>query len=351
MDSPSILVVSTVHRADDTRIREKLIPTLAPLGTITYAVRPPEPSSRAGIERWIGLGGGRLRRNLTALQLLVGRSYDVAITHDPELLPASIVAGLFGRRVVFDLHENVPGQLLTKEWLPKPLRRPLSWTSRLLLRLAERTCAITLAEPGYAPLFAGRHPVFANYPDHLPAPQPSDGAVVYVGDVTTVRGVPFLAAALATAAPEVTLRIIGPCSEEMAAELRRTNRSAQVVGPLPHAEAMAAMATAAVGVAPLLDTPNYRYSLPTKVIEYLGSGVPVIASDLPGTRDEIGDLPGVRLVSPGDAPSWETTLRDVLSDDELRTAAQTNAAAVREQFAWPADAVRDWYRELLTAPR
>jgi len=351
MDSPRILVLSTVHRADDTRIREKLIPTLEPIGAITYGTRPPAPSSQTGIDRWIELTGGRLRRNLTAARLLVGRSYDVAITHDPELLPASIVAGLLGRRVVFDLHENVPGQLLTKEWLPALVRPPLSWASRSLLRLAERTCSITLAEPGYAQLFTQRHPVFANYPDDLPAPQPSDGAAVYVGDVTAVRGVPFVAAAMATAAPEVSLRVVGPCSDQMAAELRRTNRRTELVGPLPHAKAMAAMATAAVGLAPLFDTPNYRYSLPTKVIEYLGSGVPVVASDLPGTRDEIGDLPGVRLVPAGDTAAWETTLRAALDDTELRNAAQANAGTVREQFTWPAQAVVAWYRDLLAAPR
>jgi glycosyltransferase involved in cell wall biosynthesis len=351
MDSPRILVVSTVHRADDTRIREKLIPTLAPLGAITYATRSPAPSSRAGIERWSELSGGRLQRNLAALRLLVGRGYDVAITHDPELLPACILAGVLGRRVVFDLHENVPGQLLTKEWLPAPARRPLSWAARSLLRLAERTCSITLAEPGYATLFARQHPVFANYPDELPAPQPTNGAVVYVGDVTTVRGVPFVAAALAVAAPTVPLRVIGPCSEQMAAQLTAANHRTEVVGPLPHPEAMAAMATAAVGVAPLFDTPNYRYSLPTKVIEYLGSGVPVVASDLPGTRNEIGGLPGVRLVPPGDASAWQAALSAAIDQPDIRNAAQANAAAVRERFRWPAAAVTSWYRELLTPPR
>jgi glycosyltransferase involved in cell wall biosynthesis len=349
MSSPRILVVSTVHRADDTRIREKLIASLAPLGTITYATRPPAPSSRAGIEQWIGLSGGRLRRNFAALRLLAGTGYDVAITHDPELLPASILAGLLGRRVVFDLHENVPGQLLTKEWLPTPVRRPISWSSRTLLRLAERTCSITLAEPGYASLFAGRHPVFANYPDDLPAPQPSDGTAVYVGDVTSARGVLFVTEVMANAVPEMPLRVIGPCTSRMATELRAANPRTDVIGPLPHPEAMAAMATAAFGVAPLFDTPNYRHSLPTKVIEYLGSGVPVIASDLPGTRNEIGDLPGVMLVAAGDAAAWESSLRRAAGDAGLRSAAHDNVRVVRERFTWPTAAVQEWYRELLNS--
>ena len=89
----------------------------------------------------------------------------------------------------------------------------------------------------------------------------------------------------------------------------------------------------------------------TKVIEYLGSGVPVVASDLPGTRDEIGDLPGVRLVSAGDRAAWEQAITAVLADDGLRDAAQRNASSIRKQFAWPTGSVREWYREVLAAPK
>lgn len=75
------------------------------------------------------------------------------------------------------------------------------------------------------------------------------------------------------------------------------------------------------------------------------------ASDLPGIRDAIGDLPGVKLVPAGDASAWQTALSAAINDSELRNATQANAAAVREQFTWPAAAVRSWYRQLLTAPR
>ncbi|MDJ0962198.1 MAG: glycosyltransferase [Acidimicrobiia bacterium] len=350
MSSPAILVVSTVHRADDTRIREKLIRSLEPIASVTYASRPPAPSDPGGIDQWIELRGGRARRNVAAARLLFSRDHDLAVVHDPELLPAAILASLAGRRpVIVDVHENVPAQLRTKEWVPRMLRGPLAWIAAVLLRLAERTCSITLAEPGYRRLFSRDHPVFANYPDALPEPAPSDGSIVYVGDVTRARGVTDLARAVEQLPGSPVLRVIGPCPDELRLELERLSIKVEMLGPRPHTEAMDTVARAAVGVAPLRDVPNYRYSLPTKVIEYLGSGVPVVASDLPGTREAIEDLPGVKLVPPGDIVALAEALGETLADPAHRAAAQAGAGAVRSRFRWPADDVRAYYRNQLQA--
>ena len=155
--------------------------------------------SREGI-RWIELAGGRIRRVVHAGWMVVRGKYEVASLHDPEMLPVGLVAGLLGRTVVFDVHENVPGQLITKDWLPRVLRRPLSWLSARLLRIAEKRVAITLAEDGYRELFAEEHPVFPNYLVGVPpAPQDPDPnvGVVYLGDVTEARGLALAVEAVA----------------------------------------------------------------------------------------------------------------------------------------------------------
>ena len=122
-DRPALLVVTTVHAADDTRIREKLIRSLNEIAEVTYATKAPRPSDDAGIATWIELRGGRVRRNLHAARLLFSRRYRAAVVHDPELLPAAIAASAIGRRrIVVDIHEHVPGQLLTKPWLPRIVR-------------------------------------------------------------------------------------------------------------------------------------------------------------------------------------------------------------------------------------
>ncbi len=146
---PTVLVVTTVHWPDDTRIRERLTRTLANEFDVRYACRAPGPADRTGLT-WIPLRGGRVRRNLRALRLGLAGDWDVMSVHDPELVPAAILSRMIRRRpVVFDVHENVPATAVTRDWVPGALRRPLAALAGAVLRRAERTLAITLSEPEY----------------------------------------------------------------------------------------------------------------------------------------------------------------------------------------------------------
>lgn len=349
-----ILVLSTVHQAEDPRIRRRTVAVLAGEHDVRYATPPPGPVD-AGAFTWRPLRGGRVRRWLAAARHALRGDVDLVSLHDPETIPLGIAVALLRRRaVVVDVHEDVPGQLRTKPWLPAPLRAPLAWLAARLLRAAERACTITLAEANYAHLFAGRHPVLPNHPDPdgLPAPAPSDGSVVYVGDVTEARGALLAVEAVgALAEPMPRLRLVGRCEPALARRLAARGAELGVAvdlpGFLPHPEAMTVSARAAVGLSPLADIPNYRHSLPTKTLEYLALGVPVLASDLPGTAEVIDGLPGVRLLAPRDVAVWRDALAEALADPGLRAEARAGAEAVRERFRWPAERLRVVYAAAL----
>lgn len=348
---PRLLVVTSVHPSDDPRIREKHIRTLAEAFDVTYATKPPAPSDLTGL-RWRGLAGGRLRRWLAALRIMLTARVDVIVFHDPELIPAGILVRLVRRiPVVFDLHENVPAQMLTKESLPSMLRFPLAVAARFWIAWVDRTLEVTLAEDGYGALFRSERPVFPNYPDtaHFPTPDvgPRSG-VVYVGDVTEQRGaLTLLEAVAASGATAVTY--VGRCSDGLRSRLLERGDELgveiELLGWRPHQEAMMIAARAHVGVSPLHDVPNYRHSLPTKTLEYLALGTPVIASDLPGTSSVIGGLPGVRLVAPSSVLELSVALDAV--DDVVQADAVSGAAEIRRQYQWPKKAVADFYRSLV----
>jgi glycosyltransferase involved in cell wall biosynthesis len=346
-----LLVVTSVHPSDDPRIREKLIRTLDTSFDVTYASKPPGPVEQTGL-RWRSLGGGRFVRWLAALRLMLTERVDVIVFHDPELIPAGILTRLVRRiPIVFDLHENVPAQMLTKTSVPRLLRFPLLLAARFWLACADRTLDVTLAEDGYQALFRSPRPVFPNYPEADGFPEYDTGSragIVYVGDVTEQRGAMTLLDA-AAAAGDTEIVYVGRCSDVL--RRRLLDRAAglgvdiEILGWRPHEEAMAIAGRARVGVSPLHDVPNYRHSLPTKTLEYLALGTPVIASDLPGTRAVIGSLPGVRLVSPGSVAALTEALAAV--DDDLVKSAISGAEAVRQRFRWPSAAVIDYYVSLV----
>ena len=344
------LVVTTIHQADDPRIRERTIGSLAVDFDVTYAAKLPAPSRVDDVE-FIGLRGGRIRRWFTALRLMASRRFAVVSVHDPELIPAGLLVRLLGRRVVVDVHEDVPAQIRHKSWVARPLRRPLAWLSHRLLRLASRFLSVSLAEPGYRGLFARDHPVFPNYasagamPDLLEA-----GAyVVYVGDVTEDRGALDMVAAVGRFDGPQRLVVVGRCPdalrERLAHEAVAAGIELTLTGNLPHGEAMERAAGATVGLSLLRRLPNEAGSMPTKVIEYLQVGIPVVASDLPGTRRAVEGLDGVWLVPPEDSDAAARAI-GAARDPDVRFRVQEQATDLRRSRTWPDAEVRAFYRDV-----
>lgn len=347
---PTVLVVTVVHWPDDTRIRERLIRTLIPEFNVTYAARSPGPSDQTDL-RYVELPGNRLFRNVRAIRAALSPGWDILVVHDPELIVCAVLARLLRRRpVVFDVHEDIPASAFTRAWVPRFIRRPLSAVMQVLLRVVEPMLTITLAEPGYQRLFARPHPTFPNYPDTTSYPEATsndDGPVVYLGDVTYERGADV--AVTACSSLQVPLRLIGRITSETRSRLGEDSGLGDrltIDGLVPNRVAVQALIEGSVGLAPLRDLPNYRNSQPTKILEYLAVGLPVVASDLPGTRDLVSGLDAVFLVEPDDPDALAAAISQARSS-EVASRAKTQAPSIRSRFRWPADEVRDFYRSLL----
>lgn len=345
MSRRRLLVVTTVHQPDDARIRSKLIATLERDWDITYATRDPGPEDRDHLT-WHRLAGGRARRWLSASLLMLAKRWDLVAVHDPELLPAALVRGAVGRPTLFDLHENLPAQLRTKEWIPPMLRPPLGLIAGWVLHVAERVMAVTIAEEGYRGLFRRSHPVLANHLSlpGLPPPQPAATPpfLAYLGDITEQRGALLAVEAAAGAGQGLVMvgRVAPPeLAHRIQAAAQDRGVELDVVGPLAHSQALARIAPATAGLSPLADIGNYRHSLPTKILEYLALGLPVLATDLPGTRSVTGDRVGMTYVPPGEPDAWFRAGEALAKRPEIRAATRAAADGVRRDFSWPEEEV------------
>ena len=84
--------------------------------------------------------------------------------------------------------------------------------------------------------------------------------------------------------------------------------------------------------------------LKSKVVEYLALGIPVVATDLPGTREGVAGLAGVRLVPACNPAAAADAISAMAGDAGLREELASRAPGIRRRLVWPDEQVRDLYR-------
>ena len=343
-----VLVVTVVHDPRDARITHREIQALLDAGHevtfaapfAAYGVTPP-----SGV-RAIDLPRSRGRRRVQALRearRVIRReapAHDLVLIHDPELLLA--VERLSGPLVVWDVHEDTAAAVTLKPWLPTPARRA---TSAAVLRVegrAEKQYRLVLAEEGYRDRFTRAHPVV---PNSTPAPEvvmPSgDQRVVYVGSITIARGAAEMVelGRLLSDQP-IELHLVGSADAAATELLAPAHDAGWLVwhGYQPNDRALELVDGALAGLSLLHDEPNYRHSRPTKIIEYMAHGVPVITTPTPPARALVTEADCGIVVPFGDARAAADAVAQLLSDADARQkmADRGRAAALRDH---------DWRRD------
>lgn len=357
------LVITVVHDPRDSRIWFRQIDTLINNGwSVTYAApisgdrRPVvRPGSESGEVRLVNLpraaGRSRIRALVAARRLLkrVAGAYDVVLIHDPELLLATVRLEL--PNLVWDVHEDTAAALPYKHWLPAVLRPVTGRAIRSIEQWAESRFNLMLAESSYQARFRKRHPVVPNtvtVPEKI-LPGARD-RVVYLGSITAARGgdlLPQVGSLLRDRTHgEVVLEVIGPTYDE---PTRRAMSAAAAEhqllwrGYLPADQALARLDGALAGLSLLGDTPNYRRSMPTKILEYCAYGVPVITTPLPLPARLVAEE-GVGVVVPWQDPAAVVDAVLQLRADSVatRSMAERGRRLAADEYDW-----RRWSRVFL----
>jgi glycosyltransferase involved in cell wall biosynthesis len=125
---------------------------------------------------------------------------------------------------------------------------------------------------------------------------------------------------LGSAAPRLV--VLGDPGEERRA---LAAVGAELAGPVDHERVPAALCTADIGLAPYAAGAPAYFS-PLKLFEYMAAGLAVVAGDLPGVRDAVGE-DGAVLVPPGNAAALSEAVGALAADRELRLALGAAARA------------------------
>ncbi|WP_245675900.1 glycosyltransferase family 4 protein [Halofilum ochraceum] len=285
--------------------------------------------------------------------------------HDPELIPPCLILSLLGYRVIYDVHEDVPRQILAKAWLPRPLRRPVGWLFAGVEWVAGRVfTGVVAATPLIARRFpAGKIAVVQNFPilselapaEAIPyARRPPD--FVYVGAIEAIRGAREMVRALVHL-PEsggARLQLAGAIRPDaLEAEMRADAAWSRVVfhGWAGRAKIADLLGGARAGLVVLHPEGGYPDAYPVKMFEYMACGLPVIASDFPLWRRIIDEARCGLLVDPLDPKAIASAMQWILDHpEEAERMGERGRAAVEERYNWghEGEKLLDFYRRLLS---
>ena len=344
--------MTVVHNPEDARILHRQIRALVDAGhEVTYAA---SFTAHGVVPRpWVNgvdLPRAAQRKRLAAMWAArklfkrMRRKVDLVLIHDPELLFA--VWGVRNRPpVVWDVHEDTPATLSLKPWLPSLLRPPVRFLARMLESIAENHLHLLLAETAYAGRFKHAHLIVPNetwVPDAVTPP--GDDRVVYLGWLSRARGVLEAVEVAKLLQPyRVAVELIGYADPQSRPMLNQAVADGLLEWRdfMPNDEALKRLDGALAGLSLLHDEPNYRHSMPTKIIEYMAHGIPVITTPSPRAVEL------VERYESGVVVAWEDpkavaqavlTLRDDVRERQAQGA--RGYAAARANHHWPNSARR-----------
>ncbi|MCU0440772.1 MAG: glycosyltransferase [Bacteroidia bacterium] len=159
----SICHFASVHTTTDTRVFHRECVSLAKQHHVTYIAVGGESGTFNGVNVIA------LPKPPTRLHRLFGTTFnafwvackqraDIYHIHDAELIIFGLLLRLWGKQVVYDIHENTYEDILHKPWIPKPLRwllakgyRVLEWLSSLTMHTI-----LVIAQPQFSQRFKAK---------------------------------------------------------------------------------------------------------------------------------------------------------------------------------------------------
>ena len=274
----------------------------------------------------------------------------VAHFHDPELIPLGVILKCFGYRVVYDVHEDLPRQVLTKYWLPALARRPVSWGVSLMEWLAAHCFdAITPATPKIARRFPPRKTTAVqNFPilDELVKAevipyQKRPAQFAYVGGLARERGACEMVNALRHI-ENARLWLAGifqPADLQTEIEAMPGWQRVVFAGWANRIQVAEILGNVRAGLVVLHPTQRYPDAWPTKMFEYMSVGLPVIVSDFPLWRGIVEDAGCGLLIDPLDPQAIAEAMQWILDHPaEAEAMGRRGREAVEKHYNWETEA-------------
>ena len=336
--APLICQLASGHSVEDERILHRMARTAAQYGyRSAYAVPHDGTAACPGVEL---VPCPRTARTITRWQRWTapwpllrwalrsgGALFQI---HDPDMLPVGLLLKVFGRRVIYDVHDDYEAsfrvRFRARRWFGRWFPRFWWWFERTAARFFD---GVVVADRHLAKKFARCQPVIlGNYPrmDFTPAAHP-DGEetfnLIYVGGLTRERGLEMALKALQRLPmPDVRLHLIGAGRETDLIDALKAEPRVVMHGRVPWTELHRYYVRAHAGLALYQPLESYLYypgENAVKILEYMAAGIPVLCSDFPGLKIFVEESGCGWVVPPDDPAAIADKIQQLYQDAPLRS--------------------------------
>lgn len=287
--------VTSVHPAKDDRIFFKECLSL----TKEYEVYLIAPNVEDDTVDGVHILGVNLPKNRLKRFLSLDSVYEKALSvdaslyhfHDPELMYTGLKLKRKGKRVVFDSHEDVPMQILTKDYLPKIIRNIISFIygklEKIMLAKYDALVSVTpfiverLSTINPNVCMITNYPVIGQITDKIR--ERLGDYVCFAGGVSRRYMHEYIIKSLEFT--DVKYLLAGPADISYLKKLESLTqwKDVEYVGAVKYEDVNTIYSKAFAGIVLLDYSPNVGYHKGTlgvlKMFEYMLSGLPVIATD------------------------------------------------------------------------
>ncbi|WP_345972581.1 glycosyltransferase family 4 protein [Sulfurimonas diazotrophicus] len=362
--------LTSVHPRYDTRIFLKECSSLAAAGYHVALVVADGCGDevRHGVEI-IDAGkasGRRIARMTRGVRAVYKRALEIDAAlyhfHDPELIPAALMLKRRGKKVVYDVHEDVPRDILSKSYLKRWQRAFISALFERFENFAVRKFDhIMTATPFIRDRFLAinsRTTDVNNFPILSELANTTDWQhkhqeLCYIGGISKIRGIDEVVQAMGSV-PSGILTLAGsfaPASLETEVKKYAGWKRVNFVGYLDREGVRDVMARSMAGVVTFLPAHNHIDSQPNKMFEYMSAGIPVIASNFPLWRSIIEKNYCGLCIDPLDPTAIANAMQYILSHpEEAERMGRNGREAVETKYNWSAEETKlmDIYAGLLS---
>ncbi len=345
--------ITTVHPRYDTRIFHKECKSLKAAGYDVSLIVADGKGDEIidGIKIYdIGKPRNRKERFFKFSKLALKKALQINAKiyhyHDPELGRIALKLKKKGKKVIYDIHEDLPKQVYHKEYLPKCfvklISRFVKQFEEKIIKQVDYNIVVTHFIYERVSQLTDKVALVRNFPifeeKQIDWEEKAANAIAYVGGLSESRGLFDMLETISLLHGKVILHLAGNFYNEQTEKKAKSHKGWRYVkyyGFVNKPQVEEILSKVRLGLVPMRRTPQYLEIYPVKMFEYMNMGLPFIYNDIPFWKKIVSECNCGVSVDTQNYVKFAHLITKMLEDERtLREMGQRGYQAVKEKFNW-----------------